>query len=183
MHFGEIDRLWYDGRTNRTALATPPPRRQTNSHTRMNVPRSNRLMRCSQLSRPCLATASALAALTPLLALAQTDGTRAAAATPVFWYLLAAAMAILTAVGLVLIGVAGLERARAWDAALGAVAAIGLATLAYWAIGFRPSIWRCWSCLPAPGIARPGLGVEPTFNGLGRGVGRRRVERLAAGGS
>jgi Amt family ammonium transporter len=93
-------------------------------------------MRFSQLSRPCLATASALAALTPLIALAQTDGARAAAATPVFWYLLAAAMAILTAVGLVLIGVAGLEHARAWDAALGAVAAIGLATLAYWAIGF-----------------------------------------------
>ncbi len=43
---------------------------------------------------------------------------------------------MLTAVGLVLIGVAGLETERAWDAALGAVAAISLATLAYWAVGF-----------------------------------------------
>ncbi|HAJ36612.1 MAG TPA: hypothetical protein DCL15_13070, partial [Chloroflexi bacterium] len=53
-------------------------------------------------------------ALAPLPALAQADATRPA--TPVFWYLVAAALAILTAVGLVLIGVAGLERERAWDA-------------------------------------------------------------------
>ncbi len=73
-------------------------------------------------------------ALAPLTALAQADVTRPM--TPVFWYLLASALAILTAVGLVFIGVAGLERERAWDAALGAVGAMGLATLAYWAVGF-----------------------------------------------
>lgn len=93
-------------------------------------------MRSSHFFRPALMTTAALAALTPLSALAQTDAMRTATPPPVFWYLLAAAVAILTAVGLVLIGVAGLERERAWDAALGAVAAIGLATLAYWAVGF-----------------------------------------------
>ena len=81
-------------------------------------------------------TAATFAAMTPLTALAQSDAARTVSATPVYWYLLAAAVAILTAVGLVLIGVAGLEREHAWDAALGAVAAIGLATLAYWAVGF-----------------------------------------------
>ena len=93
-------------------------------------------MRFSQLTRPYLAAGAAFAALTPLAALAQTDAARTSATAPIYWYLLAAAVAILTAVGLVLIGVAGLERDRAWDAALGAVAAIGLAMLAYWAVGF-----------------------------------------------
>jgi len=81
-----------------------------------------------------------------------------------FWYLLAAAVALLVPVGFVLIGVAGLERDRAWNAALGAVAAMSLAGLAYWAGGFalqfggvglaypRPElrglVWE-WSPLPA----------------------------------
>lgn len=114
--------------------------------------------------RPTLMTAATFAAMTPLTALAQSDATRTVSATPIYWYLLAAAIAILTAVGLVLIGVAGLEREHAWDAALGAVAAIGLTTLAYWAVGFalqfggvglvylRPElhglVWE-WSPLPA----------------------------------
>ncbi|MFZ1770556.1 MAG: hypothetical protein WAU00_15225 [Caldilinea sp.] len=78
----------------------------------------------------------ALLALSPLAAVAQGDASGTPASTPVFWYILSAAVAMLTAVGLVLIGVAGLETERAWDAALGAVAAISLATLAYWAVGF-----------------------------------------------
>ena len=85
-------------------------------------------------------------------------------AAPMFWYLLAAAVALLVPVGFVLIGVAGLERDRAWNAALGAVAAMSLAGLAYWAGGFalqfggvglaypRPElrglVWE-WSPLPA----------------------------------
>lgn len=88
----------------------------------------------------------------------------APSAAPMFWYLLAAAVAMLVPVGLVLIGVAGLERDRAWNAALGAVAAFSLAGLAYWAVGFalqfggvglayaRPElrglVWE-WSPLPA----------------------------------
>ena len=74
--------------------------------------------------------------MAPLPAAAQSGAANAPTSAPVFWYLLAAAVAIMTAIGLVLIGVAGLARAHAWDAALGAVAAIGLATVAYWAVGF-----------------------------------------------
>jgi Amt family ammonium transporter len=45
-------------------------------------------------------------------------------------------LALLVPAGFVLIGVAGLEAQRAWNAALGGVAAIGLAAFGYWAIGF-----------------------------------------------
>lgn len=95
---------------------------------------------------------------------AATSVTAAAAATPLFWYLLAASCALLVPIGLVLIGVTGLEPERAWNAALGAVGAVGLAGLAYWAIGFalqfggiglaylrpelRSLVWE-WSPLPA----------------------------------
>jgi Amt family ammonium transporter len=80
-----------------------------------------------------------------------------------FWYLLAATSALLVPVGLVLIGVTGLEPERALNAALGGVGAIGLAGLAYWAFGFalqfggvgltylrpelRSLVWE-WSPLP-----------------------------------
>ncbi|MBP8125402.1 MAG: hypothetical protein KAZ26_22335, partial [Caldilineaceae bacterium] len=85
-------------------------------------------------------------------------------AAPGFWYLLAAGMALLVPAGLVLIGAAGLSPERAWDAALGGLGAVGLAALAYWAVGFalqfggvglahvRPEladlVWE-WSALPA----------------------------------
>jgi ammonium transporter, Amt family len=55
---------------------------------------------------------------------------------PTFWYLLAAGLALLVPAGFVLIGVAGLEAQRAWNAALGGVAAVGLAAFGYWATGF-----------------------------------------------
>ena len=93
-----------------------------------------------------------------------TSAAPAGAAAPLFWYLLAAASALLVPIGLILIGVTGLEPARAWHAALGAIGAVGLAGLAYWAIGFalqfggiglaylRPElrglVWE-WSPLPA----------------------------------
>lgn len=57
-------------------------------------------------------------------------------AVPTFWYVLAAAIALLVPAGFVLIGVAGLEPQRAWDAALGGMGALGLAAFGYWAIGF-----------------------------------------------
>ena len=106
------------------------------------------------------------ASLLPMVARGQGTPVAQAApsAAPMFWYLLAAAVAMLVPVGLVLIGVAGLERDRAWNAALGAVAAVSLAGLAYWAVGFalqfggiglayaRPElrglVWE-WSPLPA----------------------------------
>ena len=55
---------------------------------------------------------------------------------PTFWYVLAAAISLLTPAGFVLIGVAGLDPQHAWDAALGGMAAVGLALFGYWAIGF-----------------------------------------------
>lgn len=104
----------------------------------------------------------AVGLLAPAAALAQSNAP-APAATPMFWFLLAATAALLVPAGLVLIGVGGLERERAWDAALAAVGAISLATLAYWAVGFalhfggigllyvRPElrglVWE-WSPLP-----------------------------------
>lgn len=82
---------------------------------------------------------------------------------PTFWYLLAAGLALLVPAGFVLIGVAGLEGEHAWDAALGGVAAVGLAAFGYWATGFalhfggvglvysqpalRQLVWE-WSPLP-----------------------------------
>jgi Amt family ammonium transporter len=85
------------------------------------------------------------------------------AQTPVFWYLLAAALALLVPTGLVLIGVSGLEPEPAWRAGLGAVGALGLAGVAYWMFGFalqfggvglvyanaglRDLVWE-WSPLP-----------------------------------
>jgi len=55
---------------------------------------------------------------------------------PMYGYIVMAALGLLVPAGFVLVGVAGLEPARAWDAALGALAAIGLASLAYWSLGF-----------------------------------------------
>jgi Amt family ammonium transporter len=56
--------------------------------------------------------------------------------TPTYWYLVTAALSLLVPAGFLLVAVAGLPGARAWDAALGGLAALGLAGLAYWAIGF-----------------------------------------------
>ncbi|MEZ4714056.1 MAG: hypothetical protein R3A44_43130 [Caldilineaceae bacterium] len=55
---------------------------------------------------------------------------------PGYWYLLMAALALLVPAGLILISVAGLEPQRAWDAALGSLAAISITGFAYWAVGF-----------------------------------------------
>jgi ammonium transporter, Amt family len=57
-------------------------------------------------------------------------------AAPLYWYLMTAMVALLTPIGFMLIGVAGLEPEHAWNAALGGLAAVGLATWGYWAIGF-----------------------------------------------
>jgi Amt family ammonium transporter len=100
----------------------------------------------------------------PEAALAQTGTpTVTMAQTPVFWYLLAAALALLVPVGLVLLGVSGLPPELAWRAGLGAVGALGIAGLAYWMFGFalqfggvglvytdaglRDLVWE-WSPLP-----------------------------------
>lgn len=56
--------------------------------------------------------------------------------TPLYWFLLTTAIAFLVPIGFVLIGIAGLEPDYAWNAALGALAAVSFASLAYWALGF-----------------------------------------------
>lgn len=53
-----------------------------------------------------------------------------------YWYLVAAGLALLVPAGLILIGSAGLDPSRSWAAALAGLAAIGLAGLGYWAVGF-----------------------------------------------
>jgi Amt family ammonium transporter len=62
-----------------------------------------------------------------------TDGTKA---TPYYWFLLTTAIAFLVPVGFILISVAALEGEYAWNAALGGLAAVALAAVAYWAVGF-----------------------------------------------
>ena len=64
------------------------------------------------------------------------DASENGAALPLYWFLITSFMALLVPIGFVLIGVAGLEVEYAWNAALGGLAAISLATFAYWAIGF-----------------------------------------------
>ncbi|MBK8047123.1 MAG: hypothetical protein IPK16_08370 [Anaerolineales bacterium] len=101
--------------------------------------------------------------LLPMNALAQ-GAAPAVASTPMVWYLIAGAIAMLVPVGLVLMGVAGLAPERAWNAALGGLGALALAGVVYWAIGFalqfggvgltytrpelRALVWE-WSPLPA----------------------------------
>ncbi len=113
---------------------------------------------------PTVLHAQSAPAATGALSAADAAGAPAGASTPLFWYLLAAASALLVPIGLVLIGVTGLDSARASNAALGGVAAIGLGGLAYWAVGFalqfggiglaylrpelRSLVWE-WSPLPA----------------------------------
>jgi Amt family ammonium transporter len=101
----------------------------------MNTPPTHPILSFRRFAWIAAMVLTVCTVLAPLTASAQATPI-APAPVPLFWYLLAAAVAILTAVGLVLIGVAGLARDHAWDAALGAVAAIALATLAYWAVGF-----------------------------------------------
>lgn len=75
--------------------------------------------------------------LRPLPALAQANSTSAAAqSAPMFWYVLATAVAMLVPAGLILLATANLDAERAWRTALAGVAAIGLAGFAYWAVGF-----------------------------------------------
>ncbi len=59
-----------------------------------------------------------------------------AVTVPLYWYLMTAMVALLVPIGFVLIGVAGLQPDHAWNAALGGLAAVGLATWGYWAVGF-----------------------------------------------
>ncbi|MCB9138979.1 MAG: hypothetical protein H6642_11585 [Caldilineaceae bacterium] len=54
----------------------------------------------------------------------------------VAWYVLAAALAMLVPAGIMLISIGDMSRRQARNAALGALAAVGLAMIGYWATGF-----------------------------------------------
>jgi hypothetical protein len=98
--------------------------------------------------------------LRPLPALAQANSTTVTAqSAPIFWYVLASAVAMLVPAGLILLATANLDAERAWRSALAGVAAIGLAGFAYWAVGFALSL-RHRSGLSPHRSARPGVGVE-----------------------
>ncbi|MEZ4673567.1 MAG: hypothetical protein R2932_04895 [Caldilineaceae bacterium] len=56
--------------------------------------------------------------------------------TPLYWFLIGTAIAFLTPIGFILISISGLASEYAWNAALGGLAAIALATFTYWALGF-----------------------------------------------
>ena len=100
------------------------------------------------------AAGATCAALWPALALAQSDPvtTTVAAATPIFWYILAAALALLVPAGLILIGVSGLPGQQAWDSALGALGAVGVVAAVYWMIGFALQFGGIGLVYPQPGL-------------------------------
>lgn len=52
------------------------------------------------------------------------------------WFLVAAGLSLLVPAGLILVGAAGIDPQRSWGAALAGLAAIGLAGMGYWAVGF-----------------------------------------------
>ncbi len=161
--------LWYDGGTFQAVgwphARVPPAGISLTRHSTMNqltVRRRLVLLLALVLTILVLWAPGVLHAQSPVGSAA--NAAPAGATTPLFWYLLAAASALLVPIGLVLIGVTGLEPERAWHAALGAIGAIGLAGLAYWAFGFalqfggiglayvRPElrglVWE-WSPLPS----------------------------------
>lgn len=71
---------------------------------------------------------------------------------PLYWYLMTAMIALLVPVGFILIGVAGLAPEHAWNAALGGLAAVGLSTWGYWAIGFAIQFGGIGLVYPDPAL-------------------------------
>ncbi|MEM7127738.1 MAG: hypothetical protein AAF702_15495 [Chloroflexota bacterium] len=55
---------------------------------------------------------------------------------PAYWYLMMAVLSLMLPAGLLLVSIAGLDPTRAWDAAVGSLAASGLSGFLYWAVGF-----------------------------------------------
>jgi ammonium transporter, Amt family len=73
-------------------------------------------------------------------------------ATPIYWFLMTAMIAMLAPIGFMLVGVAGLAPEHAWNAALGGLAAVGLATWAYWAVGFAIQFGGIGLVYPDPAL-------------------------------
>lgn len=96
------------------------------------------------------------------------------------WHLTATGLAFLLPAGLILVAASGMRAQRAWDAALGGLAAFCLAGLGYWAVGFAfqfgsvgflytdhpelSGLLRGWTPLPAGwGIGWITAGLEGWF--------------------
>lgn len=73
---------------------------------------------------------------TPAAVAGVSAATQSPQTLPIVWYLLAAGLAMLVPAGFVLLASATLAQESAWSAALGGLAAAGLAAFAYWAVGF-----------------------------------------------
>jgi Amt family ammonium transporter len=73
--------------------------------------------------------------------------------TPLIWYVLTTALALLVPAGLVLVAVAEMQAARAWHAALSALAAIGVVAFGYWAVGFALQFGGVGLVYPQPELS------------------------------
>ncbi|MCB0124775.1 MAG: hypothetical protein KDE58_21110 [Caldilineaceae bacterium] len=91
--------------------------------------------------------------------------------TPLYWFLLTTAMAMLVPVGFVLVSIAGLELDYAWNAALGALAAVGLASFAYWALGFALQFGGVGLVYGDPGLRQLVWEWSPLSTNWGMGWG------------
>lgn len=115
-------------------------KRPKQPRTLLQIPRRSRARRVILL---LLFVLTVLLILWPAVAQAQAanpsstlETTATPSTAPLYWYLMTAMIALLVPIGFTLIGVAGLAPEHAWNAALGGLAAIGLATWGYWAVGF-----------------------------------------------
>ena len=97
---------------------------------------------------------------------------------PSYWFLIMAALGLLVPAGFVLIGVGGLDPTRGWDAALGALAAIALASFGYWAVGFAFQFGGVGLVYVQPGLHDLVWEWSPFAADLGGGLGCSRLERL-----
>ncbi len=84
----------------------------------------------------CFTPALAQDSATPAAVAGLASATQTPQSLPLVWYVLAAGLAMLVPAGFVLLASATLSQGSAWNAALGGLAAAGLAAFAYWAVGF-----------------------------------------------
>lgn len=87
-----------------------------------------------------------------------------------FWHLTASWLAFLLPSGLLLVAASGLPAQRAWDAALGGLAAFCLASVGYWAVGFAFQFGSIgFLHVDQPGLAGLVRGWIPLPEGWGLG--------------
>ncbi len=90
---------------------------------------------------------------------------------PLYWFLLATAISFLVPIGFILISIAGLEIDHAWNAALGGLAAVGLAAFAYWAVGFALQFGGVGLVYPHTGLRQLVWEWSPLSTNWGTGWG------------